>query len=280
MPEKVSSVDGVGTKLKIAIESGIHSTIGEDLVNHCVNDIAVCGAMPLYFMDYMAFGKLDPLIASSIIQGFAKACKENNVALIGGETAEMPGIYELNDYDLSGTIVGIVDKKKIIDGSKIKKGDLIFGFGSNGLHTNGYSLVRKILLDKFQLDDFVAELNSVLNTELLRVHKSYLMLIQELSKEIEIKGFSHITGGGIMGNTKRIIHKNLAIEIDWDSWNLPPIFELIKSTGKISDSEMRKVFNMGIGLAAVIDPEFETEIISISSRIGEEAIRIGKIIEE
>jgi phosphoribosylformylglycinamidine cyclo-ligase len=279
-PVLVSSVDGVGTKLKIAIESGIHHSVGEDLVNHCINDIAVCGAKPLYFMDYMAFGKLDPDVARDIISGFAKACRENEIALIGGETAEMPGLYDQSDYDLSGTIVGIVNKQQIIDGSSIGEGDLIIGFESNGLHTNGYSLARKVLLENYKLDQVVGELGCDLKTELLRVHKSYLNLIQKLLSSNHIKGFSHITGGGIIGNTKRIVPGNLKINIDWNSWKVPPIFELIKKIGGISDLEMRKVFNMGIGLAAVIDPQFKDEIYSLASEKGENAILIGKIVEE
>ena len=277
-PVLVSSVDGVGTKLKVAIDSGIHHTVGMDLVNHCVNDIAVCGANPLYFMDYMAFGKLDTVTASNIIKGFANACKENNLALIGGETAEMPGLYSEKDYDLSGTIVGIVDKSKIIDGKNIRKGDVLIGFESNGLHTNGYSLARKVLFEKFELHDVIDELNSDLKSELLRVHKSYLKLIQTLHTNSEIKAFSHITGGGIIGNTRRVIPKDLTLEINWDSWSVPPIFNLIKKTGNISESEMRKVFNMGIGLVAIIDSALISQISSLASEAGEKPIIMGKVV--
>lgn len=276
-PVLVSSVDGVGTKLKVAIDSNNHGTVGQDLVNHCVNDISVCGAKPLYFMDYMAFGKLDPKVASNIVNGFAKACKENDVALIGGETAEMPGLYVEKDYDLSGTIVGVVDKNKIIDGSRISRGDILVGFKSNGLHTNGYSLARKILLNKYQLNDKIDFLDSNLSTELLKVHKSYLKLIQKLITEIDVKAFSHITGGGIIGNTRRVVPKDFNINIDWSSWEILPIFNLIQKTGEIFDSEMRKVFNMGIGLIAIIDQNDFEAVKRVSSLLNEDYYLIGEI---
>lgn len=277
-PVLVSSVDGVGTKLEIAIESGIHTTIGQDLVNHCVNDIAVCGAKPLYFMDYMAFGKLNPTVASQIVSGFAVACKENKVSLIGGETAEMPGVYQKNDYDLAGIIVGIVEKKNIITGKNIKRGDILVGFPSNGLHTNGYSLARKVLLEKFNLNDTFDNLQNNLKDELLKIHKSYFKIIRRIVKKISVKGFSHITGGGIISNTNRILPDNLRISIDWNSWEVPPIFKLIQDTGNISDTEMRKVFNMGIGLIAIIRSKDLEKIVDISQSIGEKPFVIGKVI--
>nr|MCU0331814.1 phosphoribosylformylglycinamidine cyclo-ligase [Ignavibacteriaceae bacterium] len=227
-PVLVSSVDGVGTKLKIAIELNKHNTIGQDLVNHCVNDIAVCGAEPLFFLDYMAFGKLDPVIGAEIVKGFSIACKENGCALIGGETAEMPGVYQIGDYDLSGTIVGIVEKSEIIKGDKITSGDVLIGVPSTGLHTNGYSLARKVLLEKYKLKDRIPSLRKTLGEELLSVHRSYLKLIKALKSKIEVKGLSHITGGGIIGNTKRILPKSLTINIDWNSWDVPSIFRLIQ----------------------------------------------------
>ncbi len=277
-PVLVSSVDGVGTKLKVAIDSGIHNTVGQDLVNHCINDIAVCGAKPLYFMDYMAFGKLEKTVATEIVRGFATACKENEVALIGGETAEMPGLYEEKDYDLSGTIVGIVEKTKIVDGSNIKRGDVLIGYKSNGLHTNGYSLARKVLFERFSLDEEIKEINSNLKSELLKIHKSYLSVIQKLLQECEVKAFSHITGGGIVGNTKRVVPKGKEIKIDWSSWEVPPIFNLIQKTGEIEDEEMRMVFNMGIGLIAIVDKNMLPKVIEISKSINENAIIIGEII--
>ena len=229
-------------------------------------------------MDYMAFGKLDPNVASKIISGFAIACRENDIALIGGETAEMPGLYKEKDYDLSGTIVGVVDKIKIIDGNKINKGNILVGFKSNGLHTNGYSLARNVLFSKFQLDEEIEILDSDLKTELLKVHKSYLNLIQNLISEIDIKAFSHITGGGIIGNTKRVVPEVNEIEINWSSWEVPAIFKLIQETGKITDSEMRKVFNMGIGLIAVVDQNDIEDVERVASSLNEKIIVMGKIV--
>ncbi len=277
-PVLVSSVDGVGTKLKVAIEMNIHDTIGQDLVNHCVNDIAVCGAEPLFFLDYYATGKLDPFVASEVIKGFSIACKENNCALIGGETAEMPGLYSQNDYDISGTIVGIVEKDKIINGSKIKKKDLIIGITSNGLHTNGYSLARKVLLNKYELTQYIPEINNHLGKELLKIHKSYLHLISKLKDIVEIKGLAHITGGGIVGNISRIIPEGLDIKIHWGNWSLPPIFQLIKETGGIKISEMRKVFNLGIGLAIIISPKEERKLFDACHLLSEHALLIGEVI--
>ncbi len=277
-PVLVSSVDGVGTKLKIAFAADRHDTVGQDLVNHCVNDISVCGAKPLYFLDYLAFGKLVPDKAAKIIEGFSIACRENECALIGGETAEMPGLYSEDEYDMSGTIVGIVDKSRIVDGRHIKKGDILIGFPSNGLHTNGYSLARKVLLQKFKIGSRIDELGSTLADELLRIHKSYLRLISHLNDNMHIKGFSHITGGGIVGNTKRIIPGGLKLNIEWDKWELPAIFRLIQQTGKISFEEMRNVFNLGIGLVAVVAPDDENKINSLSNEINEHPVKIGEVI--
>jgi len=277
-PVLVSSVDGVGTKLKIAFATNIHNTVGQDLVNHCVNDIAVCGAEPLFFLDYLAFGKLNPEVAAKIIEGFSIACKENGCALIGGETAEMPGLYNEKEYDMSGTIVGIVDKKKIIDGKSIEKGDLLIGFKSNGLHTNGYSLARKVLLEKFKVDEKISLLNSTLGEELLKIHKSYLKLIKALKEETKVKGFSHITGGGIVGNTKRVLPKGLKLKISWDNWELPEIFKLIQKTGEISDDEMRKVFNLGIGLITIVKKDQRKAVEKIAKKFGEESILAGEVV--
>ena len=276
-PVLVSSVDGVGTKLKIAFSMDKHDTIGQDLVNHCVNDIAVCGARPLYFLDYLAFGKLFPDKAAKIIEGFSIACRQNDCALIGGETAEMPGLYDENEYDVSGTIVGVVDKSKIIDGKKIKSGDLLIGFVSNGLHTNGYSLARKILMEKYNLNSKFSELDGTLGEELLKIHKSYLKLITHLASNIEVKGFSHITGGGIIGNTKRILPEGLKLKINWSSWDIPPIFQIIKNAGEISDREMRTVFNLGIGLIAVVSKDNKEKVEALSKEINEATILIGEI---
>jgi len=277
-PVLVSSVDGVGTKLKIAFALDKHDTVGQDLVNHCVNDIAVCGAKPLYFLDYLAFGKLNPDIAEKIIHGFSKGCRENNCALVGGETAEMPGIYSENEYDMSGTIVGIVDKSKIINGSRIKKGDFLIGFSSNGLHTNGYSLARKVLFEKFNLDAKINGLELSLGEELLRIHKSYLPLINQLNASVKIKGFSHITGGGIIGNTKRILPQGLRLKINWEAWEMPVIFKVIQNAGNISNAEMQNVFNLGIGLTAVVSKKDEKAVFEISNKMGEGAYTIGEVV--
>jgi phosphoribosylformylglycinamidine cyclo-ligase len=276
-PVMVSSVDGVGTKLKIAIEMDNHGTIGQDLVNHCVNDIAVCGAKPLYFMDYLAFARLDPSIAAQIVKGFSKACRMNGVSLIGGETAEMPGLYKKGDYDISGTIVGIVEKSKIIDGTKVSSGDTLIGYRSSGLHTNGYSLARKVLLSKYKVTQKLDFGRKSLGEELLTVHKSYLKLINELTKSVPVKAFSHITGGGIIGNTKRVIPKGLKIDIDWQSWKRLPIFDLIQKTGNIDEIEMRNVFNLGIGLIAVVRKKDVEKVLDISNNIGEKGKIVGRI---
>ncbi len=276
-PVLVSSVDGVGTKLKVAILMNKHDTIGQDLVNHCVNDILCSGARPIFFLDYLAFGKLNLAVAEAIMRGLSIACRENQCALIGGETAEMPDLYSENDYDISGTIVGLVEREKIIDGKKINSGDVLLGIKSNGLHTNGYSLARKVLLHKFKLDDFIPELNTTLGEELLKIHRSYFHLVYPLIEKFQIKGISHITGGGIIGNTKRIVPENLKIKIDWNSWIVPEIFKLIQSTGKISDDEMREVFNLGIGLILIVDKSDVESVKFELNNSGEEAFIIGEI---
>ena len=276
-PVLVSSTDGVGTKLKIAIELNRHDTIGQDLVNHCVNDIAVCGAEPLFFLDYMAFGKLYPEVASEIVKGFSIACSENECALIGGETAEMPGIYNEKDYDISGTIVGVVERQDILSGENIQSGDLLVGFFSNGLHTNGYSLTRKIFQNSYDLSDYIDLLNGTLGDELLRVHKSYLKLIRKLKDKVNIKALSHITGGGIIGNTMRVVPKGLRIKIHWGNWNTPPIFNLIQETGNISIEEMQKVYNLGIGLIAVVPPEEAEMAMQVAISQNELAKIVGEI---
>jgi phosphoribosylformylglycinamidine cyclo-ligase len=228
-------------------------------------------------MDYMAFGKLNPDKAEQIIKGFSIACKENGVALIGGETAEMPGLYSEEEYDISGTIVGLVERDKVIDGKNVAKGNVLIGFGSNGLHTNGYSLARKVLLEKFSVNDKPDLLNQSLGEELLSVHKSYLKLITELKEKISINAFSHITGGGIIGNTKRVVPKDLQIKMNWNAWELPAIFKLIQEVGKIADEEMRHVFNIGIGLIAIVDAKSADKVLEAASSIGEKGIVVGEI---
>ncbi len=277
-PILVSSVDGVGTKLKVAFAMDRHDTVGNDLVNHCVNDIAVCGAEPLYFLDYMAFGKLDPNVAEKIVEGFARGCRENNCALIGGETAEMPGLYTEGEYDMSGTIVGVVEKERVINGSRITRGDVLLGFKSSGLHTNGYSLARKILFAKYSPSDHIPEINNSIGNELLAIHKSYLNLIRPLAENDLVTGLSHITGGGIMGNTMRVVPKSLGLKINWDAWEVPEIFKFIQKTGSVVDEEMRNVFNMGIGLVAIVPADKLDKAIETASNLGEKAIIMGEVV--
>lgn len=258
-PVLVASTDGVGTKLKIAVLADKHNTVGHCLVNHCTNDILTSGAKPLFFLDYFATGKLNPEVAASVIEGFTEGCLENGCSLIGGETAEMPSMYAEGEYDVSGTIVGIVEKGKIVDGKKISKGDILIGLPSNGLHTNGYSLARKVLLSKYSVNDYVPELGMALAEELLKIHRSYLHTITPLLEKEMLLGISHITGGGIIGNTKRILQPGLTLDINWQSWEIPPVFRLIQQIGEISDEEMREVFNLGIGLILVVRPEDVTQ---------------------
>lgn len=254
-PVLVSSVDGVGTKLKIAFESDIHDTIGEDLVNHCVDDIMTSGADPLYFLDYIGTGVLNPKVIEQIVRGLARGCRNANCALIGGETAEMPGFYPAGEYDISGTIVGVVEKDKIIDGSNIVPGNILIGVTSSGLHTNGYSLARKVLLEdkEYALSQHFDSLGSTLGEALLRVHRSYQPHITALRDEPWLKGMSHITGGGIVDNTNRILPDGMNLRIYWENWEVPAIFKLIQKAGNVSDDEMRQVFNMGIGFIFVVD---------------------------
>jgi phosphoribosylformylglycinamidine cyclo-ligase len=252
-PVLVASTDGVGTKLKIAVMMNKHDTIGQDLVNHCVDDILSCGAKPLFFLDYFATGKLDPGIAEQVISGFVTACRENSTALIGGETAEMPSIYQVGEYDISGTIIGVVEKSKIVDGKSIKKGDVLIGLPSTGLHTNGYSLARAVLFNNYKADSYIEDIGTTIGESLLNVHKSYLNVVYPMIQSGYIKGLSHITGGGIIGNTKRILPEGTNLNINWDSWQVPPIFELIRKTGKIEVEEMRHVFNLGIGMIMIVD---------------------------
>jgi len=276
-PIMVSSVDGVGTKLKVAFMMDRHDTVGQDLVNHCVNDIAVCGATPLFFLDYFSTGKLVPDVAVQVIEGFSTACVENKCALIGGETAEMPDIYEAGEYDLAGTIVGVVDKKDIVDGSSIKAGDQLIGFPSTGLHTNGYSLARHALFPAFSGDDCPKELGgkSVGDT-LLAVHKSYLNVISELRSSVQVHGLVHVTGGGIPGNTKRVLPNGLSIEVDYASWKRPGIFELIQQTGAVPEEDMRKAFNLGIGLIAIVRAEDASTVLE--SMASEFPVLIGSVV--
>lgn len=279
-PVLVSSSDGVGTKLKIAFQMNKHDTVGEDLVNHCVNDILVHGAKPLFFLDYIATGKLYPTVVEQIVKGLVRGCEKNKCSLIGGETAEMPDFYDPEEYDLAGFIVGIVERKKIIDGSKISVGDLLLGLGSNGLHTNGYSLARKVLFDikGYKPGDYFKGLKHQLGKELLRTHRSYAKSIFRILKKYKIKGMAHITGGGIPGNLIRILPEGCQARIDVSSWGTPRIFSFIQKTGNIKPEEMFRVFNMGIGIILVVPRRDGVKIISQLRRYGEKVFRIGEIV--
>jgi len=252
-PVLVSSVDGVGTKLKIAFATDKHDTIGQDLVNHCIDDIAVVGARPLFFLDYLASATLEPKVFTQILKGFAKACKAGGCALIGGETAQMPGMYQAGEYDVAGTIVGVVDRAKILDGSAVRKGDVLIGLASNGLHTNGYSLARKVLFDKMGLttDSKLEGVKGTLGDELLKVHKNYQPLMASLPPKV-LKAAAHITGGGLIDNLPRVLPADCDAEIDLASWKVPAIFEIIGREGKVARDEMYQVFNMGIGMVLIV----------------------------
>ncbi len=277
-PVLVSSIDGVGTKLKVAVRAGRHDTVGQDLVNHCVNDIAVCGAKPLFFLDYLGTGRLDPDVAEQIVRGFVTACKENGCALIGGETAEMPGIYAAGDYDLAGSIVGVVERDGIVDGSRVEAGDVLLALPSTGLHTNGYSLARAVLFEHFEVDDMPDELGGeTLGEALLKVHRSYLDAIQALIAEDLAHGFAHVTGGGIVGNTLRIVPDGLGLEIDWEAWERPAIFELIGRLGNVPEEDLRRTFNLGAGLVAVVPPDAVARARAVWEEMGETPFEIGRI---
>jgi len=298
-PVLVSSVDGVGTKLKIAFAMDQHDTIGQDLVNHCVNDIAVLGAEPLFFLDYIGTGKLEARIFTAIIKGFAKACAENRCALVGGETAQMPGFYQRGEYDVSGTIVGVVERSRMMDGTAIVPGDAVIGLASSGLHTNGYSLARKIFFEEMRLkpSTWVPELGNTVGDELLTVHLSYGPMIQEALKKfnpgqaansskrpraqdrrLAIKGLAHITGGGFVDNIPRVLPKDCDVIVRRDSWAMPPIFQLIARRGNVPERELYEVFNMGIGMTLIVAPEKAQEILRFSkSRVP--AWIIGEVVK-
>jgi phosphoribosylformylglycinamidine cyclo-ligase len=253
-PVLVSSVDGVGTKLKVAFMAGIHNTIGEDLVNHCVNDILVQGAEPLFFLDYFACGALDPGVVAAVVEGLARGCRENECALIGGETAEMPGFYTGEEYDLAGCIVGVVERSAVIDGTGIAPDDEVWAFPSSGLHTNGYSLARKVIFEEEGLgvDDELPGSGRAVSEVLLAVHRSYLPEIRVLRGRVEIRGLAHVTGGGLLENIPRILPAGCAVVIDTASWNVPPVFTFLEERGRIDRREMYRVFNMGIGMVVIV----------------------------
>jgi phosphoribosylformylglycinamidine cyclo-ligase len=284
-PVLVSSVDGVGTKLKIAFAMDRHDTIGQDLVNHCVNDIAVLGAEPLFFLDYLGTGKLESHVFTQIIKGFAKACAENNCALIGGETAQMPGFYQPGEYDVSGTVVGVVEKQRMLDGKSIRRGDAVIGLASSGLHTNGYSLARKIFFEdlKLQPGDYVPDLSNTIGAELLKVHVSYGPLVGQLLRKFNarnaatIKGLAHITGGGFIDNIPRVLPRNCDVVIRKNSWEMLPIFQLILDDGGVNEQELYQVFNMGIGMVVIVAADKADAVLRFIRARKQTAWLIGEV---
>jgi phosphoribosylformylglycinamidine cyclo-ligase len=280
-PVLVASVDGVGTKLKVAFEMNLHHTVGGDLVNHCVNDIAVQGAAPLFFMDYFATGKLDPEVAERVVTGIAEACKHNGCALIGGETAEMPGFYPQGEYDLAGFIVGAVEREKVLTGKKVEVGDVLIGLASNGLHTNGYSLARKLLFETahYSPETYVNELKNKVGNELMRVHKSYWPVVRKLIDAEAVSAMAHITGGGITGNLPRVLPKGTAAVIELGTWPGQPIFQHLQQLGSIPQDEMMRTFNMGIGMMLVVPPKKFKKVQTVLERAGEKGFTIGRIVK-
>jgi phosphoribosylformylglycinamidine cyclo-ligase len=280
-PVLVSSADGVGTKLKVAFMMGKHDTVGADLVNHCVNDILVQGAEPLFFLDYLATGRLSPAVAEQVVTGVARACTENGCALIGGETAEMPGFYADGEYDIAGFIVGAVEKSKIIDGRAVVPGDVLIAVPSAGLHTNGYSLARRVFFELagWTPDTFVRELGTTIGDALLAPHRSYLRLVRPLIEREWVRGLAHITGGGVTENLPRTLPEGCAAEIDLQSWSIPPIFQLLQQHGAIARDEMFRAFNMGVGLVIVCTPRDAERVINMLMRGGEpNAFRLGFVV--
>ena len=280
-PVLVASADGVGTKLKIAFATGIHNTIGRDLVNHCVNDILVQGARPLFFLDYIATGKLAPETVASIVEGIANGCRENGCVLLGGETAEMPGFYADGEYDVAGFIVGVVDQEKIIDGKPIATGDVVLGLPSVGLHTNGYSLARKLFFEDagYNPDTYLDELGETVGAALLKPHVSYLRALEGLLDSGIIKGLAHITGGGLLENIPRILPEGTSVEIKRGSWPVLPIFELMQRIGNIEEAEMFRTFNMGIGMVVVCAERNASPIKAHVESCGKACYEIGRVTQ-
>ena len=278
-PVLVSSADGVGTKLKIAFMMGMHHTVGADLVNHCVNDIIVQGATPLFFMDYLATGKLDPEITEKIITGIADACKQNGCALIGGETAEMPGFYPEGEYDLAGFIVGVVERERILSGAKIQVGDILVGLPSSGLHTNGYSLARKLFFEVagYKLDKYVNDIKDKAGTALMKTHKSYWPMLRRVIEAEGVVAMAHITGGGITDNLPRVLPKGTGAVIEMGRWTIPPLFIHLQKLGNVPQEEMMRTFNMGIGFVLVVRREQSPAVLSRLRELGEEAWLIGDV---
>lgn len=275
----VASADGVGTKLKVAHMAGKHNTVGQDLINHCTNDILVQGATPLFFLDYLGAAELDPKVFEAVIAGFCKACRENGCALLGGETAEMPGLYPKGEYDLVGTIVGQVEKKKIITGQSIRKGDILIGLPSSGLHTNGYSLARKVIFEtaKKKLSDLVPGTKTTFEKALLAIHKSYLNPVTALMKKVKVQGMAHITGGGLVDNVPRILPGNVDAVFDRSTWKTPSIFEFIEQAGKVDHEEMYRVFNMGIGMVLFVRAKDADNALAILKKEKARPCIIGRV---
>jgi phosphoribosylformylglycinamidine cyclo-ligase len=274
-PVLVSSIDGVGTKLKIAVELGRFDTVGSCLVNHCVNDILVCGARPLFFLDYYACGKLVPEDAAAVVTGMVEACRQNGCALIGGETAEMPGVYHGDDFDLAGTVVGVVDHQKIVNGTAMRAGDVMIGLPSTGLHTNGYSLARKVFEGRMR--ETFEGFDCSVGEELLKVHRSYLKVVEPFIGSPDLHGLSHITGGGLMGNTMRIVPDGLQLDVQWDAWPELPIFDLIRREGSVPEDDMRRTFNLGIGLVMIAAEDGVDRVMAGLKSQGENAYIIGQV---
>ncbi len=274
-PVLVASTDGVGTKLRVAREAGRHQVPGYDLVSHCINDILVQGAEPLFFLDYLAMGRLDAAVAEGVVRGIAEACREFGVALLGGETAEMPGFYPGGDYDLAGTIVGVVEEHLVVDGSRVASGDVLIGLPSSGLHTNGYSLARAILFDRLGLDigDLLPELGVRAADALLAPHRCYLPSLRPLLREGRLHALAHITGGGITGNLPRVLPSGVTAEVELSSWRLPPLFRLLADAGRIAEPEMLRVFNCGVGIVAAVAPADERAVLDCLS----DGFRLGEV---
>jgi phosphoribosylformylglycinamidine cyclo-ligase len=280
-PVLVSSVDGVGTKLKLAFEMKVHHTIGADLVNHCVNDIAVQGAAPMFFMDYLATGRLQPEVAEKVVEGLADACKHNGCALIGGETAEMPGFYPDGEYDLAGFIVGVVERDRVITGKAVEAGDIILGLASTGLHTNGYSLARKLLFEvaQYEPETYVNEIKGKVGNELMLTHRSYWAIIKKLIAAECVSALAHITGGGITENLPRVLPRGVSAIIEYGTWPVQPIFTHMQKLGNVPHEEMMRTFNMGIGMLAVVPAKKFKKAQTVLDRAGEKYYAVGRIVK-
>jgi phosphoribosylformylglycinamidine cyclo-ligase len=280
-PVLVSSADGVGTKLKLAFLSGRHHTVGQDLVNHCVNDILVQGAVPLFFLDYLASGRLDEGVVTEVVRGVAQACLENRCALLGGETAEMPDFYASGEYDLAGFVVGLVERARILDGSRVRVGDVLVALGSSGLHTNGYSLARKIVFEAMGLGvhDPLPGLGATVADALLAIHRSYLASLRPLLRREQVHGLAHITGGGIPGNLPRSLGPGQGARVRTDSWEVPPLFRVLQEGGRVAEEEMFRVFNMGVGMIAIVAPEDAESVRAELAVAGESSWILGEVVE-